>query len=136
MISVQDHNVEAFIYYSFSFCLAVVASLQCAMYSSVKTESELKVVFGCYLSIHQNGPKIRKFCFYFSAHMKTDYLLLLHHQWLVMPAKCTHFQEHSKNLETDATAFQIKYEVFLSLFNASSCLILIGINKNNLNFLL
>lgn len=71
--------------------------------------------------------KSDKSSFYFSAHMRTDYLLLLHHQNLFMPAKYTLFLEHSKNLETDATAFQLKYDILSLIFNSSFYLILLGI---------
>lgn len=115
-----------FIFFTFFSVWKLLSLSLYGLYRSIKTEDNLKLVVGLCLSINQSGPKTRKsFCF--SAHMRRGYWLRLHHQWLLMPAKYTCFQGCSKNLHRDATAFQIKYNVSLLLFNTSCCLIVLGI---------
>lgn len=106
----------------------------CCHFPCMVCTGVLKQKDGWYLPVNQSGPKTRK-SFFFSAHMRRGYWLRLHHQWLFMPAKYTHFQGCSKNLHRDATAFQIKYKVFLLLFNASCCLILLDIKTIWFSFL-
>lgn len=50
-----------------------------SLYRSIKTEGNLKLVFGWYLPINQSGQKTRK-PLYSSAHVRRGYWLRLHHQ--------------------------------------------------------